>query len=119
MRWCMTIGGVNILPVLVMNDSQLDHLLKSCGSCHAPRDFHSEVWNRIASKSAAEGWFPSWKRLVTMAFAHMTRPTGALATCVAFAIIGSLVGFALRPEVQSPEVRYIQTISPFIHQATP
>ncbi len=99
-----------------MNDSQLDHLLKSCGACHAPAGFPSDVWNRIAAEPDSAGSLSAWRCFLRDAFARLSKPTAALATCAAFGTAGALIGFGSRPETPPPEVQYIQSVSPFIHQ---
>jgi hypothetical protein len=100
-----------------MNDSQLDQLLKSCGKSQAPPGFSSDVWNRIAAEPDSTGWLPAWKQLLAATFARLSQPLGALAACVAFVTAGTLIGLDARPEAQLPELQYIQSVSPFIHQA--
>lgn len=97
-----------------MNDSQLDALLHSHGTSQAPSGFSSDVWNRIAAESTSDGWLQEWKVFVLATFARLTQPVGALSTCAAFVIIGSLVGLETRPEPQPPELQYIQSVSPFL-----
>lgn len=99
-----------------MNDSQLDHLIKSCGSCPAPPGFASDVWNRIAAEPDSPGKLSTWKRFLTESFVRLSQPVGALATCAAFVIAGTLLGRGARAESLPPEVRYIQSVSPFSHQ---
>ena len=99
-----------------MNDSQLDHLLKSCGSCQAPSGFSSDVWNRIAVEPYSAGLISAWKRFLTETFSPLSRPVGAFATCAAFVVAGTLIGLGTRPEAPPSELQYIQSVSPFIHQ---
>lgn len=100
-----------------MNDSQLDQLLKSSGSCQTPPRFSSDVWNRIAAEPDSLGWLPSWKQIIAKAFTKLSQPMGALAACAVFVIAGSIAGLEARQETQAPEVQYIQSVSPFIHQS--
>ena len=99
-----------------MNDSQLDQLLKSCGSCQTPPGFSSDVWNRIAAECDSTDWLSAMKRLLSITFARMSQPLGAIATCAVFVITGALIGFGSRPESLPSEVLYIQSVSPFLHQ---
>lgn len=100
-----------------MNDSQLDQLLKSCGSCQTPRGFSSDVWNRIAAEPDSAGLLAAWKLLIAEVFTKLSQPTGALAACAVFVIAGSIAGLEARQETQAPEVQYVQSVSPFIHQS--
>jgi hypothetical protein len=99
-----------------MHDSQLDQLLKSCGTSHAPPGFAADVWNRIAAAPDSTGTLCAWKRFLAATFARLAQPAGALAACAIFVALGTLAGFGSRPEAQPPEVRYIRSVSPFIHQ---
>lgn len=99
-----------------MNDSQLDQLLKSCGTSHAPPGFSSDVWNRIAAEPDSPGWLADWKQFLMETFARLTQPVGAIATCAVFVIAGTLIGIGARPDSLPSEVRYIQSVSPFSHQ---
>jgi hypothetical protein len=99
-----------------MNDSQLDQLLKSSGSCQTPRGFASDVWNRIAAEPDSAGLARAWKRLIAEALNKLSQPAGAIAACVVFVIAGSIAGLEARPETRAPEVQYIRSVSPFIHQ---
>lgn len=98
-----------------MKDSQLDQLLHSDGSCHTPSGFSSDVWNRIAAESTSDSWFQAWNAFLSATLARLSQPVGALATCAAFVIVGSLIGLQMRPEAQPPELQYIQFVSPFLH----
>jgi hypothetical protein len=98
-----------------MNDSQLDRLIKSCGSCHAPPRFPSDVWNRIAIEPDSAGSISAWKSFLTETLARLSQPLGIFATCAAFVIAGALIGLGSRPESLPSEVQYIQFVSPFIH----
>lgn len=100
-----------------MNDSQLDQLLKSCGTSHTPPGFSSDVWNRIAAEPDSMGWLPAWKQFIAETFARLARPTGALAASAIFIAVGALAGFGSRPESQSPELQYVRSVSPFIDQS--
>jgi hypothetical protein len=97
-----------------MNDSQLDHLLKSCGSCPTPPGFSSEVWNRIAAEPDSVGWLSAGKQFLAETFARLAQPSGALAASAIFVIAGILAGFGSRPEAQPPELQYVRSVSPFI-----
>lgn len=99
-----------------MNDSQLDHLLKTFGSCHAPPGFSSDVWNRIAAEPDSVGWLPAWKQFLTETFAQLSQPVAAFVTCAVFVVSGTLIGLGTRSESLPSEVQYIQSVSPFIHQ---
>jgi hypothetical protein len=99
-----------------MNDSQLDQLLKTSGSCQTPHGFSSDVWNRIAAEPDSAGLLPAWKWLIAEIFTKLSQPAGAFAACVVFVIAGSIAGLEARQETQAPEVQYIQSVSPFIHQ---
>lgn len=100
-----------------MNDSQLDQLLRSCGPCETPASFASEVWNRIAAEPDAPE--PLWSRVITLILGPLSQPLGALATCAAFILTGTLIGIGTRPDSLPPEVQYIRTVSPFAHSAEP
>lgn len=97
-----------------MNDSELDQLLKSCGSCQSPPGFHSDVWNRIAAESNSVGWLSAGKQFLAETFARLAQPSGALAASAIFVIAGILAGFGSRPEAQPPELQYVRSVSPFI-----
>jgi hypothetical protein len=97
-----------------MNDSQLDHLLKSCGSCPVPPGFSSEVWTRIAAEPDSVGWLSAGKQFLAETFARLAQPSGALAASAIFVIAGVLAGYGSRPEAQPPEMQYIRSVSPFI-----
>lgn len=97
-----------------MNDSQLDQLLKSCGSSTTPPRFSSEVWKRIAVDPDSAGALSTWKRFLSQTFTGLSQPIGAFATCAAFVIAGTLIGIGARPETLPAEVQYIQSVSPFI-----
>jgi hypothetical protein len=97
-----------------MTDSQLDHLLKSCGKSHAPPGFSSEVWNRIAAEPDSVGWLSAGKQFLAETFARLAQPSGALAASAIFVIAGVLAGYGSRPEAQPPEMQYIRSVSPFI-----
>jgi hypothetical protein len=99
-----------------MNDSQLDHLLKSCSAHQTPQGFHSDVWNRIATEPSSIATILTWKLNLNDFFTRLTQPIGAIATCATFVIVGSLIGMGARPETLPAEVQYIQSVSPFIHQ---
>ena len=99
-----------------MNDSQLNDLLKSCGSCPTPQGFASDVWNRIAAEPDSTGVLAFWSRMFTQILDRLSQPIGALATCATFILAGTLIGLSSRPESQSPEVQYIQSVSPFAHR---
>lgn len=99
-----------------MNDSQLDQLLQSYGTCHTPPGFSSDVWNRIAAEPDSVGWLPAWKLFLAETFARLAQPTGALAAAAIFVIVGTVAGFGSRPEALPSELQYIQSVSPFIHK---
>ena len=100
-----------------MNDNKLDHLLKSCGSCHNPHGFPSDVWNRIAAESDSVGWLSAGKQFLAETFARLAQPSGALAASAIFIAVGALAGFGSRPESQAPELQYVRSVSPFIDQS--
>ena len=100
-----------------MNDSQLDHLLKTSGSLDAPPGFPDDVWNRIAAEPDPTGLLTTWRKLFSEILTCLSQPTGAFATCAVLAITGSLIGISSRPESLPAEVQYIQSVSPFIHQS--
>lgn len=100
-----------------MNDSQLDQLLKSCGTSNAPPGFSSDVWNRIAAEPDSVGWVAAWKQFLMETFARLSQPAGALAACAVFVIAGTLIGIGARPYSPPSEVQYIQSVSPFSHQS--
>lgn len=100
-----------------MNDTQLDRLIKSCGSCTTPPAFHSDVWNRIAAEPESRGWLSACNQFLWETFARLSQPVGALATCATFVIAGSLVGLGTRPDDPAPELQYIRSVSPFIHDS--
>lgn len=102
-----------------MNDSQLDQLLKSCGSCVTPSGFRSDVWNRIAAEPESHGWVGAWKSFVTETFLRLSQPAAAFATCATFLIAGSLLGLGTRPDAPAPELQYIRTVSPFLDHSNP
>ena len=52
------------------------------------------------------------------AFTKLSQPAGAFAACAAFVIAGSFAGLEARQESQAPELQYIQSVSPFIHQSS-
>lgn len=102
-----------------MNDSQLDHLLKSCGKSHVPPGFSSDVWNRIAVEPYSEGGLSAWKQFLAEIFTRLAQPTGALAAAAIFVIAGTLAGFGSRTQVQPPELEYIRSVSPFVDHSNP
>lgn len=101
-----------------MNDSQLDHLLKSCTAQQTPQGFHTDVWNRIAVEPTSAGMLSALHRLFSEIFTRLSQPAAAFATCAVFVTVGSLIGIDSRPELPTSEVRYVQTVSPFIHQSS-
>ena len=96
-----------------MNDTQLDKLLNTCGSCDTPPGFHADVWNRIAVESESLGWLHACKQFLAETMARMAQPVGAIAAAVIFIIAGISAGISLRPEPAPPELQYIQSVSPF------
>lgn len=99
-----------------MNDDQLDQLLKSCGTRPTPPGFHSAVWQRIAAGPQSVGWMTRFMRLVDGAIGRLSQPHGALAACAASIAAGVLIGLGTRGESQPPELEYIRSVSPFLHQ---
>ena len=100
-----------------MNDSQLDRLLKTQGTYHVPANFSSDVWNRIAAEPDSVGWLGAWKQFLAETFVRLAQPSGALVASAIFVILGTLAGIRSRPEALPPELEYIQSVSPFIHQS--
>ena len=98
-----------------MNDSELDQLLKGCGSpLPVPAGFVRDVWLRVeAAESAA--WEPRAFHLLERWLGVFGLPPVAVATCTAMVVAGAW--FGLNPAASNPptEVAYIQSVSPFAH----
>jgi hypothetical protein len=97
-----------------MNDTQIDRFLKTICSIKTPPTFHSDVWNRIAAESGAEGGLASVRRYVSKMVDFLSQPLGATAAIASFVIAGCMFGLLIRPEKEPPVIQYIQSISPFI-----
>ncbi len=96
-----------------MNDSDLDQLLKDCGTPLAtPPGFMRDVWLRVETAESAT-WKALATRLTERVLGMIALPPVAVATCTAMVVVGAWLG--MQPAASSPasEVAYIQSVSPF------
>ena len=96
-----------------MKDSELDQLLKDCGTCvRPPAGFQRNVWLRIET-SEATGRLARMYRVLDRGLAFFTLPPVAVATCTAMVAVGAWFGLQQNGTPPSAEIAYIQSVSPF------
>lgn len=94
---------------------EIDELLKSVPTGPPlPSNFRSETWTRIAHAEQR-----SFAATVGRLLAALARPIPAAASMAATVLIGAAVGLATAPPVKDAQLRYVESISPFLREHTP
>jgi hypothetical protein len=101
-----------ILPIL-MNDSELDQLLKAAGTPAQPAaGFQRDVWFRIQA-AETNGWKPRLDGILERFLGLFALPPVAIATCAVMVLGGAWFGLESGKSNPTGELSYVQSISPF------
>ena len=97
----------------IMNDSELDQLLKSMRTTVTPHaGFQREVWLRIDAAEAVS-WKPRFKGIAERFFNWLALPPVAVATCSVMFAAGIWTGLESTNPASQGKMAYVQSISPF------